>query len=97
MMAAIAAAGQGHRVHLLEAKEKLGRKIYITGKGRCNVTNACSQEEFFSQIVSNEKFLYSSFYGFDNRAVMDFLKEPAALSRWKEEIVYFPFQIILRM
>ena len=74
MMAAIAAAGQGHRVHLLEAKEKLGRKIYITGKGRCNVTNACSQEEFFSQIVSNEKFLYSSFYGFDNRAVMDFFE-----------------------
>lgn len=74
MMAAIAAAGQGHRVHLLEANEKLGKKIYITGKGRCNVTNACEQEEFFSHIVSNEKFLYSSLYGFDNRVVMDFFE-----------------------
>lgn len=75
MMAAIGAAGQGHEVELLERNEKLGKKIYITGKGRCNVTNACDMEEFFGNIVSNEKFLYSSLYQYDNHAVMDFFEE----------------------
>ncbi len=74
MMAAIAAAESGHRVELLERNEKLGKKIYITGKGRCNVTNACDLEEFFTNIVSNEKFLYSSIYQYDNQAVMDFFE-----------------------
>ena len=75
MMAAVVAAGKGHGIQLLERNEKLGKKIYITGKGRCNVTNACDPEEFFCNIVSNEKFLYSSFYGFDNQAVMNFFEE----------------------
>lgn len=75
MMAAVTAAGQGHEVELLEKNEKLGKKIYITGKGRCNVTNACDLEEFFSNIVSNEKFLYSAIYQFDNTAVMDFFEK----------------------
>ena len=61
MMAAWAAAAKGHKVMLLEKNEKLGKKLFITGKGRCNVTNACSAEEFFSKIVTNPKFLYSSF------------------------------------
>ena len=74
MMAAIAAAEQGHSVEILERNEKLGKKIYITGKGRCNVTNACDLEEFFTNIVSNEKFLYSSIYQYDNQAVMDFFE-----------------------
>ena len=74
MMAAIAASKQGHQVELLERNEKLGKKIYITGKGRCNVTNACDLEEFFANIVSNEKFLYSSIYQYDNQAVMDFFE-----------------------
>ncbi len=74
MMAAIAAAKQGHKVEVLERNEKLGKKIYITGKGRCNVTNACDMEEFFGNIVSNEKFLYSSLYQYDNNAVMDFFE-----------------------
>ena len=74
MMAAIAAAEQGHEVEVLERNEKLGKKIYITGKGRCNVTNACDLEEFFANIVSNEKFLYSSIYQYDNNAVMDFFE-----------------------
>jgi len=74
MMAAIAAAQAGHQVELLEQNEKLGKKIYITGKGRCNVTNACDLEEFFDNIVSNEKFLYSSIYQFDNQAVMEFFE-----------------------
>jgi len=60
---------------LLEQNEKLGKKVFITGKGRCNVTNACETEELFRNIVNNEKFMYSAFYGFDNRAVMDFFEE----------------------
>lgn len=75
MLAAIGAAKGGQDVFLLEQNEKLGKKIYITGKGRCNVTNACEPEEFFSQIVTNPKFLYSAFYGFDNRQIMNLLNE----------------------
>lgn len=56
MMAALAAAGKGHRVTLFEKNEKLGKKIYITGKGRCNVTNACEPQELFDNVVSNSKF-----------------------------------------
>ena len=59
MMAAVAAAKQGASVTLLEKNEKTGKKIYITGKGRCNVTNACEQEDFFGHVISNGKFLYS--------------------------------------
>jgi len=55
MMAAIAAAKQGHCVTLLEKNEKLGKKIYITGKGRCNVTNACEMDKLFENMVSNPK------------------------------------------
>lgn len=75
MMAAYAAAASGHQVTLLEKNEKLGKKIYITGKGRCNVTNAAEKEQFFQNIISNSKFLYSSIHRFDNRAMMDFLEE----------------------
>lgn len=74
MMAAGAAAGKGHQVILLEKNEKLGKKIYITGKGRCNVTNAADMETLFDNVVSNPKFLYSAFYGFDNRQVMEFME-----------------------
>ena len=75
MMAAYAAAVSGHQVVLLEKNEKLGKKIYITGKGRCNVTNAAEKDQFFQNIISNSKFLYSSIYQFDNRAMMSFLEE----------------------
>lgn len=75
MMAAYAAAANGHQVTLLERNEKLGKKVYITGKGRCNVTNAGDTTEFFDSVVSNPKFLYSSIYGFDARAVMDFFEQ----------------------
>ncbi|MFI3212200.1 MAG: NAD(P)/FAD-dependent oxidoreductase, partial [Eubacteriales bacterium] len=60
---------------LFEKNEKLGKKIFITGKGRCNVTNACDVEDLFKNMVSNEKFMYSSFYTFDNQALMEFFKE----------------------
>ncbi|MBR3524425.1 MAG: NAD(P)/FAD-dependent oxidoreductase [Lachnospiraceae bacterium] len=83
MMAAIAAAEAGAEVVLIERNEKTGKKIYITGKGRCNLTNSCPDEEFFSHVVSNPKFLYSAVYGFDSAAVRDFF-ETAGL-RLKEE------------
>ncbi|HKM05207.1 MAG TPA: NAD(P)/FAD-dependent oxidoreductase [Lachnospiraceae bacterium] len=75
MMAAIAAAENGHQVKLIEKNDKLGKKIYITGKGRCNVTNACEMEDFFNSVVSNPKFLYSACYTFDNSAVIRMLEE----------------------
>lgn len=75
MLAAIVAADKGHEVTLIEKNEKLGKKLYITGKGRCNVTNACDAEEFFKNVNSNPKFLYSSYYGFDNNLTMAFFEE----------------------
>ncbi len=75
MMAAVAAAGAGDsRVLLIEKNEKLGKKLFITGKGRCNVTNACEVEDLFQSVMEHAKFLYSAVYGFDNRAVMDFFE-----------------------
>lgn len=70
MMAAVAASARGHHVVLLEKNEKLGKKLYITGKGRCNVTNGADVEALFANVCTNEKFLYSAFYGFDNQSVM---------------------------
>ena len=75
MMAAIAAAEHGHHVLLLEKNEKLGKKIYITGKGRCNVTNACEMDKLFENMVSNPKFMYSAFYDYTNMQVMELLQE----------------------
>jgi len=75
MMAAIAAAENGHSVRIYEKNEKLGKKIYITGKGRCNLTNACDTEEFFSHVVSNAKFLYSSIYSYTNSDMMEFMEK----------------------
>lgn len=73
MMAGIAAAKAGHQVRIFEKNEKLGKKIYITGKGRCNLTNACDTGELFRNVVHNPKFLYSSFYGFTNFDIMDLM------------------------
>ncbi len=75
MMAGIAAAGAGHRVTIYEKNEKLGKKIFITGKGRCNITNACDTEELFQNVIHNPKFLYSSFYAFTNFDMMDFMEQ----------------------
>ncbi len=74
MMAAIAASEKGHRVILCEKNEKLGKKLYITGKGRCNVTNACERDKFFENMVTNPKFFYSAFHEFDNITMMAFLE-----------------------
>lgn len=75
MAAAIFAARSGNKVYLYEKNEKLGKKIYITGKGRCNVTNASDMDTLFASVISNPKFLYSSFYSFTNEQVMDLFEE----------------------
>ncbi|MBP5197551.1 MAG: aminoacetone oxidase family FAD-binding enzyme [Lachnospiraceae bacterium] len=74
MMAAYKSASCGDDVILFEKNEKLGKKVYITGKGRCNVTNAADMEEVFASIITNAKFMYSSFAGFDNRSVMELIE-----------------------
>ena len=74
MMAAITAARQGARVALLEPNEKLGRKLYITGKGRCNLTNWCGTEEFMANVPRNGKFLYSAISRFSPRDTWDFFE-----------------------
>ena len=74
MLAALFAARAGARVTILERNEKLGKKIYITGKGRCNATNACDKEAFFKNIVRNPRFLYASFARLSNLQLLDLLE-----------------------
>lgn len=75
MFAAVTAAENGHEVHIYEKNEKLGKKLFITGKGRCNLTNSCDMEELFDAVCTNGKFLYSAFYGFTNQDAMHFFEE----------------------
>lgn len=90
MMAAIAAAGNGHQVTVLEKNEKAGKKIYITGKGRCNITNACDVEELFNNVVTNKKFLYSAFYGFTNDDVVAMLNTAGLATKVERGNRVFP-------
>ena len=71
MIAAVRAAQNGHDVTLFERNEKLGKKLYITGKGRCNVTNTADRDAFFAHVLKNPRFLYSAFSHFDNNALME--------------------------
>ncbi len=75
MMAAIMAARNGQEVHIFEKNDRLGKKLFITGKGRCNVTNAGDMDNLFESVRTNSKFLYSAFYSFSNEQVMDFFEE----------------------
>ncbi len=88
MMAAIAAAQAGgalvNKVTLLEKNDKLGKKLFITGKGRCNVTNACAVEDLFNNVLEHSKFLYSAIYGFDNRAVMELFAKQRRLCAFEK-------------
>ena len=74
MMAAVFAAENGHHVQIYEKNDRLGRKLFITGKGRCNITNASDMDTLFASVVTNPKFLYSSFYGYDNQNVIEFFE-----------------------
>lgn len=75
LMAAYIASSNGHEVSLFEKNKQMGKKLQLTGHGRCNVTNRCSKDEFFKHIVHNEKFLYSAFSQFSNLDMIDFLKK----------------------
>lgn len=75
MMAAITAAENGHQVILLEKMDQLGRKLLITGKGRCNITSSLPMEEFITNIPGNGQFLYSSFQNYQNQDIIQFLKQ----------------------
>ena len=75
MMAAICAARAGAEVTLLEHNEKLGKKLYITGKGRCNLTNDCDRDEFLAQVPRNPRFLYSALSHFSPRDMMALMEE----------------------
>ena len=75
MLCAIRAAERGIKVVILDENRQLGRKLRITGKGRCNLTNNCDADTFFSSVMSNSKFLYSSFSSFDSQDTMEFFEE----------------------
>ena len=75
MMAALQAARSGAEVTLLERNEKLGKKIYITGKGRCNLTNDCTQDEFLQQVPRNPRFLYSALSAFSPQDMMALMEQ----------------------
>lgn len=74
MMAAVAAIDKGHQVDLFDSNEKLGKKLYITGKGRCNLTNAVDIGDYFDSIVHNRSFMYSALYSYTNADFMAFLE-----------------------
>ncbi len=74
MLASIYAARNGHKVVVYEKNERLGKKLFITGKGRCNITNAADMETLFDNVVTNKKFLYSAFYNFTNTDMIELLE-----------------------
>ena len=90
MIAAYSAARTGHQVTLLEKNEKLGKKLYITGKGRCNITNAADLETMMSHIVSNPRFLYSSLYGFTNQDMIQLLNGAGLETKVERGMRVFP-------
>ena len=75
MLCAAMSAALGARVTLFERNEKLGKKLFLTGKGRCNLTNAAEINDFFDSIHSGRKFMYSSLYGFSNEDTVSFFEE----------------------
>lgn len=93
MMAAISAAQNGipgREILVLERNEKPGKKIYITGKGRCNLTNACEMEELFLNVPRQAKFLYSAFYTFSNEQVIDFFERAGMKTKVERGNRVFP-------
>jgi len=75
MLAALFAAREGASVTIIERNEKLGKKIYITGKGRCNLTNSAEMEDFMRAIYRNPRFLYAAFAAFDNAGMMKLMED----------------------
>jgi hypothetical protein len=75
MMAAITAAKKGDKVTLLEKNNSLGKKLLITGKGRCNITSSLDMSEFIENIPGNGRFLFSCFQNFTNQDIINMLKK----------------------
>ena len=90
MACAYFSARNGSDVVLLEKNEKLGKKLYITGKGRCNITNACDTEDFFNNIPTNKKFLYSALYTFTNDMLISLLNENGLVTKVERGGRVFP-------
>ena len=90
MMSAISAAEAGDNVIILEKMESLGKKLLITGKGRCNITNAAEMEEFFRNIPENSKFLYSAFSKYTNRDIVNFLNKQGVPTKTERGNRIFP-------
>lgn len=90
MMAAVTAAQRGCQVVLYEKNEKPGKKIFITGKGRCNLTNASDMDVLFESVISNSKFLYSAFYAFDNQAVVAWFEQAGCRTKIERGERVFP-------
>lgn len=90
MLAAIGAAGIGHDVTIYEKNEKLGKKMYITGKGRCNITNASSMEEIMNNTIQNARFMYSAFNAFTNDDIVRMLNEAGVATKIERGNRVFP-------
>ena len=90
IMAAIMASSKENDVYLIEKNNKIGKKLYITGKGRCNITNSLPIEDFFDNITSNKNFLYSSFYSFTNEDIIRLLEENGLLTKVERGNRVFP-------
>ncbi len=90
MMAAISASEEGKEVILLERNEKLGKKLFITGKGRCNLTNNCPKEEFLNNVVTNARFMYSSFSRFTNNDMIRMMEESGLKTKVERGQRVFP-------
>ena len=90
MFAAITAAARGQKVLLLERNDRLGKKLLITGKGRCNVTNDCTSEEILQNIPRNSRFLFSAMAAFPPRKIMDFLEDEGCTLKTERGNRVFP-------
>ena len=90
IMAAGIASANGHKVSLFEKNNKIGKKLFITGKGRCNITNASYIQEFFENIIANEKFLYSSFYSYTNEDIIKLLNSYGLVTKVERGNRVFP-------
>lgn len=90
MMAAIAAAYNGNEVHVFEKNEKNGKKLFITGKGRCNITNASDIENHFANIMRNSKFLYSAYHCLDSYGVCTIIESAGVETKIERGNRVFP-------
>lgn len=89
-LAAIEAAKNGHEVHIYDKNEKLGKKLFLTGKGRCNVTNACDRDEFFSNVPHNPRFLFSALNAFAQEDIVELLNKNGVQTKIERGNRVFP-------